>query len=62
LCTSSIIITVDKEEDKMSREFSTYKIDENYIQIFWLENLKERNNLEDEGIDGNIVLKWILGR
>jgi len=46
----------------MSREFSTYKIDENYIQIFWLENLKERNNLEDEGIDGNIVLKWILGR
>jgi len=28
--------------------------------IFWLENLKERNHLEDEGINGKITLEWIL--
>ena len=26
---------------------------------FWLENLKERDFLDDLGIDGRIMLKWI---
>jgi hypothetical protein len=33
--------------------------DEKYIQ-FWSENLKGKNHLEDQGVYGKIVLKWIL--
>jgi hypothetical protein len=29
--------------------------------IFWLENLKGGDHLEDQGIDGKILLEWILG-
>jgi hypothetical protein len=31
-------------------------------KIFWFENLKERDHLEDLGVDGNIILEWILGK
>jgi hypothetical protein len=27
---------------------------------FWCGNLRERNYLEDQGIDGRIILKWII--
>jgi hypothetical protein len=30
-------------------------------KIFFLGNLKERNHLEDLGIDGIIIPEWILG-
>jgi hypothetical protein len=26
---------------------------------FWWRNLRERDHLEDRGIDGRIILKWI---
>jgi hypothetical protein len=29
---------------------------------FWLENLEERHYLENLGLDGKIILEWILGR
>jgi hypothetical protein len=30
--------------------------------IFGLGNLKGRDHLEDLGVDGKIILKWILGK
>jgi hypothetical protein len=29
---------------------------------FWSGNLKERDHSEDLGIDGKIILEWILGK
>jgi hypothetical protein len=29
---------------------------------FWSGNLKEGDNLEDLNVDGEIILKWILGK
>jgi hypothetical protein len=28
--------------------------------VFWLENRKDGNHLEDLGLDGKIILEWIL--
>jgi len=29
---------------------------------FWLENMKGKGHLEILGVDGRIILEWILGR
>jgi hypothetical protein len=29
-------------------------------KCFWFGNLRERDNLEDLGVDGRIMLKWIF--
>jgi len=28
---------------------------------FWFENLKGKDHSEDLGVDGKIILKWIIG-
>jgi hypothetical protein len=48
------------EEDEVGESCSTYEGEEQYIRGFWWGNLKERNQLEDLGVDGNIILKWVL--
>jgi hypothetical protein len=30
-----------------------------HIQLWW-ENLRERDHLEDVGLDGRIILEWII--
>jgi hypothetical protein len=32
------------------------------LATFWLESLKGRDYFEDVGVDGWIILKWILGK
>jgi hypothetical protein len=29
---------------------------------FWWGNLRERDHLEDQSIDGKIILRWIFGK
>ena len=29
---------------------------------FWLGNLRERDHLENPGVDGSIILRWIFGK
>jgi hypothetical protein len=29
-------------------------------RVFWWGNLRERGHLEDPGVDGRIILRWIL--
>jgi hypothetical protein len=31
-------------------------------KIFWLENLKGTDHFEILGIDGRIILEWVLGK
>jgi hypothetical protein len=31
-------------------------------KIFWLEDMKRRDHLKDLGVDGRIILEWILVR
>jgi len=30
------------------------------ITVFWWESLRERDHLEDQILDGTIILRWIL--
>jgi hypothetical protein len=47
-----------------SKSFFLSELFLNYIlmqTIFWLENLKRTDHSQEPGVDGKIILKWILG-
>jgi hypothetical protein len=45
----------------MGRACSMHERGEMHI-IFWSENPKGRECLEDLGVDGRVILEWILGK
>jgi hypothetical protein len=34
--------------------------EDKHVQFFWWGNLKERDQLEDPGVDGRIIIEWVL--
>jgi len=48
--------------DGIGGTLSTHKRDDKCIQYFGLENPKRRGHLEDLGLDGKIILEWMLGK
>jgi hypothetical protein len=46
------------EKNEMGGSYSTLGGEEH--AGFWWGNLKERDQLEDPGVDGRIILKWIF--
>jgi hypothetical protein len=48
------------EKSEVGRECDTYGGGKRCIEGFGGENLRERDHLEDGGIDGRIILGWIV--
>ena len=51
---------VQIENSEMGGACSAYGEEERYIRGFWWENLREREHLEEPGIDGRINIKMDL--
>ena len=47
------------KEVKTGRIIFTCLVDEKYTE-FWMENLDERDHMEDIGLDGKVILKFIF--
>jgi hypothetical protein len=60
----SVLLTQYCSGDKIEKNWmggvcSTYGRGEAYTG-FWWGNLRERDHLEDQGVDGRMILKWIF--
>jgi hypothetical protein len=52
----------------LTKYYSCYKIEMNWMggagsmygERLWWENLTERYHLEDPGVDGRLILRWII--
>jgi len=61
ICTPHQILLGDYIENKeMGRKCRAYGGEESCIQGFVGKNLKEGDHMEDPGIDGRIILRWIF--
>jgi hypothetical protein len=58
LCSSSNIIRLDKLRARWVGNIACWERS-NLSTTFWLENLKGGDLLENFGIDGRIILKWM---
>jgi len=61
ICTPHQILFGDQiEKNEMGRTCSTYGGRGKVHTGFWWGNLREGDHLEGPGIDGKIILRWIL--
>jgi hypothetical protein len=52
---------VDKiEKNEMGGACSMYGGQQRCILGFWWGNLRKRDNLEDPGLEGRIILRWVF--
>ena len=55
-CSHNIVRVIKSRKDVMGGACSTYGGEER----LWRGNLRERDHLEDQGVDGMIILRWIF--
>ena len=60
ICTHQILFGYPFKKNVMDGACSTYGREKEVHIGFWWGNLRERGHLEGTGVDGRILLRWIL--
>jgi len=55
-----VTILAEIEKNEMDGSRSAYVAEERRIQGFWWGNLREIDYLGDPGVNGRIILRWII--